>query len=564
MLMKNTNDSSMNVLNVLKKHKIITILVFVVALVGAISVYITYGYYSVTSHGQITNLVLDLTGQQYNIRYYVRDSATNKYIFTPVSPTSAFKAGAITYNSSMSSCTGCTSTSTVQLYGDQILPPHTGNISSADLYFNIVSGKDTNPDVIVNITKEIFSTSCGSSCPTVSTNESLKTLFSKGYGIDYTNSSCTNNATFSVDLHDYSIVVTPAKTNGATTLPETTCNIRFVHDPSALLYILLSNNTISETSATLTSGTIATTNEGLIQRQDDYGISYIFRGNVDNNYVRFAGLDWRILRINGDGSIRIILMDNDMPSSLVEYRHNPPRDLGNLRLTYTTEANSPRASAAGQPNAMMQRLLNWYGAYLITYDKYISHDTLFCNDLQPYSCPERMSSCARTTGNTFYASNGSGTYYFGENLRHPNNLDLKCPNEIDVFSANGYNQYLPEGARLQYPIGTISLKEWVFAGNVVDSEYFYEQPNPATIKNTNNYLYAEREYWTSTPNYGNWGSSNVYMARGYMFTINQGEASEQYVGQDDIYVLPVISLSAGVQISGGNGTQFNPYVIDTE
>ena len=71
MLMKNTNDSSMNVLNVLKKHKIITILVFVVALVGAISVYITYGYYNVTSRGQITNLVLDLTGQQYNIRYYV-------------------------------------------------------------------------------------------------------------------------------------------------------------------------------------------------------------------------------------------------------------------------------------------------------------------------------------------------------------------------------------------------------------------------------------------------------------------------------------------------------------
>ena len=39
---------------------------------------------------------------------------------------------------------------------------------------------------------------------------------------------------------------------------------------------------------------------------DDYGTSYYFRGNVENNWVKFAGYYWRILRINGDGSIRMI------------------------------------------------------------------------------------------------------------------------------------------------------------------------------------------------------------------------------------------------------------------
>ena len=39
---------------------------------------------------------------------------------------------------------------------------------------------------------------------------------------------------------------------------------------------------------------------------DDYGTSYYYRGNVTNNYVKFAGFYWRILRINGDGSIRMI------------------------------------------------------------------------------------------------------------------------------------------------------------------------------------------------------------------------------------------------------------------
>lgn len=46
--------------------------------------------------------------------------------------------------------------------------------------------------------------------------------------------------------------------------------------------------------------------KGLYMAQDDYGDSYYFRGKVENNYVSFAGFIWRIVRINGDGSIRLI------------------------------------------------------------------------------------------------------------------------------------------------------------------------------------------------------------------------------------------------------------------
>ena len=45
---------------------------------------------------------------------------------------------------------------------------------------------------------------------------------------------------------------------------------------------------------------------GLYKGNDDYGDSYYFRGNIDNNYVEFAGYIWRLIRINGDGSIRLI------------------------------------------------------------------------------------------------------------------------------------------------------------------------------------------------------------------------------------------------------------------
>ena len=48
------------------------------------------------------------------------------------------------------------------------------------------------------------------------------------------------------------------------------------------------------------------TNAYLCSAPDDYGTSYYYRGNVENNWVKFAGYYWRILRINGDGSIRMI------------------------------------------------------------------------------------------------------------------------------------------------------------------------------------------------------------------------------------------------------------------
>ena len=50
----------------------------------------------------------------------------------------------------------------------------------------------------------------------------------------------------------------------------------------------------------------ATTDEGLFMADDDEGESYYYRGAVKNNYVSFAGFIWRIIRRNGDGSVRLI------------------------------------------------------------------------------------------------------------------------------------------------------------------------------------------------------------------------------------------------------------------
>ena len=46
--------------------------------------------------------------------------------------------------------------------------------------------------------------------------------------------------------------------------------------------------------------------QGLYKTTDDFGSTYFFRGDVTNNNVSFAGFYWKVVRINGDGSIRLI------------------------------------------------------------------------------------------------------------------------------------------------------------------------------------------------------------------------------------------------------------------
>ena len=58
-------------------------------------------------------------------------------------------------------------------------------------------------------------------------------------------------------------------------------------------------------------GTVSTTNEGLLVSEDELGQTYYFRGSVDNNYVKMNNLMFRIVRINGDGSVRLVL-DNTL------------------------------------------------------------------------------------------------------------------------------------------------------------------------------------------------------------------------------------------------------------
>lgn len=70
--------------------------------------------------------------------------------------------------------------------------------------------------------------------------------------------------------------------------------------------VILTDNSISDTTLSVI-GEPAILDEGLLASQDDLGVAYYFRGAATNNNVFFANLNWKIVKVNGDGSVKLVL-----------------------------------------------------------------------------------------------------------------------------------------------------------------------------------------------------------------------------------------------------------------
>jgi hypothetical protein len=78
-------------------------------------------------------------------------------------------------------------------------------------------------------------------------------------------------------------------------------------DNKMLGSLILNDNNLQNLKTEI--GQISTENEGLIRLVEDSKSTYYFRGNVDTNYVSFAGFIWRVVKINDDYSVKLILDD---------------------------------------------------------------------------------------------------------------------------------------------------------------------------------------------------------------------------------------------------------------
>ena len=173
---------------------------------------------------------------------------------------------------------------------------------------------------------------------------------------------------------------------------------------SNLAEAIRANNEV-QTPLTTPGAAISTADEALLaSAEDDYGTSYYFRGAVTNNYVEFANKCWRIVRVGGDGSVKLIL-HNDNPTGVANpcdaannsasaafARYSGEKytsafntnfnDNAYVGFKYGTPGSSTYEATHANTNksTILTNLEAWYDKNnLKDYEKVIA-DTVWCND----------------------------------------------------------------------------------------------------------------------------------------------------------------------------------------
>ena len=305
--------------------------------------------------------------------------------------------------------------------------------------------------------------------------------------------------------------------------------------------------TIDEATGEASIYSLETTNALLCKGQDDYGDTYYFRGSKTNikNWVKFADKLWRIIRINGDGTIRLIysknvISESDITNSEIYY-NNPRTDNTYVGFMYGTANASSYDEAHKNTNKshILKELDTWYLKNLEQYKNALDGATGFCNDRTPYN----GSSNTSIVDTSAYGYARITTYY-GPYLRAwiTHKPIFKCPQkEQDLFTTT--NDKGIGNQALDYPIGLITADEVIYAGAYESRE------------NADYYLFTGKPYWTMSPYY----FVNDY-AMMYCVTKN-GNLDSTFV-PDTFGVRPVINLKADTPFEeGGDGSAEHPFTV---
>ena len=268
--------------------------------------------------------------------------------------------------------------------------------------------------------------------------------------------------------------------------------------------------------------------------------TYYFRGAVENNYVSFAGYYWRVIRINEDSSVRMIYQGTTatatgasatIGTSAFNEEYSDNTYLGYMySFPQSSDYDSTHANAFDSTIKIM--LDDWYRKSLFTYASYLE-DAGFCGDRSLAAGPG-------------YGAEYSD-YETHSRIMYLSEPQFSCPQSNDLYTY--HSSYSNGNGMLSYPIGLISADEAMYAGGTTSN-------NNSSPDNTSYYLSIGISYWTMSPFIF---SSSAYVGN----IIADGALGASEVNNAMLGVRPVINLKSSVEISGGDGTSSNPYVVIT-
>ena len=337
---------------------------------------------------------------------------------------------------------------------------------------------------------------------------------------------------------------------------------------------------------------------------DDYGMSYYFRGNVTNNYVQFANKCWRIVRVTGDGSIKLVLhndnvnnvtspcasSNNSTNAAFARYSgttyntafNEQYDDNAYVGFMYGTAGSSKYAETHANTNksTILQKLETWYKNNLATYESKLA-DTIWCNDKSTKTNQTIIASYLNTKTNKLNINSvnypglgyGTNTTLYSVRQRARSNYSYKdtskktygpvgtgptliCPldNDGGKLSKLTVSDTINGNGALDYKIGLLTVDEVLYAGSI---DYLGYKALNYSSSSINSYLRENvasgLSYWTFSP-YTFFSSASVLVVGGFGFA-NWTQVSYTFG------LRPAVSLTSATTISGGNGTSSNPFVI---
>ena len=267
-------------------------------------------------------------------------------------------------------------------------------------------------------------------------------------------------------------------------------------------------NTVITANPTLTTSSNNTSDASGLYKSNATNTgeaTYYFRGNVTNNYVSFAGFTWRIVRINEDGTVRIVMQDGINSNARYAFNSN----YNNYTYMYYTNSQAKTT------------LESWYQTNIGSKSdlaKNVASGNYYCEQakVKPYD--------SYTSGNATMITYTSYT------------PDFKC-------SSDGNGKGVVSSS-----VGLLSYDEVVYAGG------YYEQSN------SNYYLYNPAIYWWTMSSAG-FQSYRVIVWAVSSSVSTTGVINNNYVVNTNT-VRPVINLTANTQVSDGDGTKGNPFIVE--
>ena len=317
---------------------------------------------------------------------------------------------------------------------------------------------------------------------------------------------------------------------------------------------------------------------GLYSMEDEDGISYYYRGNVNNNNVQFgeyasdyyvynysysyfqslescqeynsscsesnrvklasAGdkMYWKIVRVNGDGSLRLIYNGTSATPDNSDLVHSYAVGQVPYNLSYNDPKYTGYTYDNGTDSFIKKEVDTWYKNTLGSsiYDSKVIGGR-FCSDSSGYKNASEYDVSEAMFGDLtdvyMYSSMGDRLANFQKNSPGNNDPTLSCPATEETY-----------GGSYRLKAGLITADELTLAGEssyVVGNSYL----NPGD---------SQMWYWSMTP-------AVFVLGRAFVWDVNE-DLNFNDVSNDSA-VRPVINVTTENGFTSGDGTASSPYTI---